>query len=94
MRAWRSRNSTPQANVVHISESGRARGIVAIPTTGSETTAAPASADSACGAPSSRATAKTAIAVVTRKNVIGRRTRKSLCHGSTVLSSTTSPLFG
>ena len=66
VRAWRRRKSTPQANVVHMSESGSARGIVAIPTTGSETTTAPASTDAASGARSSRATAKTAIAVVTR----------------------------
>ncbi len=94
MREWRRRKSTPQANVVHISVSGRARGIVAIPTTGSDTTAAPASTEAALGAPSSRATANTATAVVTRKNVIGRRTRKSLCHGRTVLSRTRSPLCG
>ena len=31
LRAWRRRNSRPQANIVHMSESGRARGIVAMP---------------------------------------------------------------
>ena len=77
-----------------MSESGSARGIVAIPTTGSETATAAASAEVASGARSSRATAKTATAVVRRKNVIGRRTRKSLCQGMTVLSRTTSPLLG
>ena len=49
-----------------MSESGSARGIVAMPTTGRETTTAPASTDAARGARSSRATANTAIAVVTR----------------------------
>ena len=66
VRAWRRRNSTPHANVVHMSESGSARGIVAMPTTGRETTTAAASTDVARGARSSRATANTAIAVVTR----------------------------
>jgi hypothetical protein len=66
VRAWRSRNSTPQVYVAHISESGRARGIVASPTTGIETTTAAASADDACAAPSSRAAANTATANATR----------------------------
>jgi hypothetical protein len=52
--------------VAHMSESGSARGIVARPTTGIETTTAAASTDVAGAAPSSRATANTATARATR----------------------------
>ncbi len=57
VRALRSRKSTPQAYVAHMIASGSARGIVTKPTTGSDTTAAAAISDAACGARSSRATA-------------------------------------